>query len=1357
MHSRHLYFNLLVLIGLGTFAGADRPAMSLTQGLSDTGPPELEALTEAEPLNGIGTRVPLVEELDQSATGKPFEVIEGVPVDIRPEPANSWQVTNHFDDFDFKEKYLTCIDSDSHGNLWVAVSNGLYFYDGYEWEKFGTESGLPTDFVRSVLVSRDGTVWVGTAAGAGRFQQGRFEPLECDLAGPSVRRIVEDREGAIWFCCDQWPQASFQGGLTRYFEGQTKTWTQADGLPSNYVSDFFEDSQGRRFVLTNVGLAEFNDDGFQLPLVEAGVWQGDTYVWSMVESKQHGLLVATTSNLYQFKNDTWRRIPSSRKNHGAPKMVVTKDDAVLSMNNGHRGLLLQFDGQQWQPIGRAINGIRGGTQMLHEDAGGAIWIIGFQRILRWDRRNPRWDMFRSLGPPVAKDHFDGIWFSSFNKGLVRFHQDKWYQYNLTQPAVFEDIYGQVWVQSQRSIYQLASDRQLKLVTLAPGTSGARFLGVDREQALWLYRRQSLSKFKLLCLKDEQWHESTLDCNPHEKLTRVCLDPDSGLWVVVAAADSTPSKLIHVQFNQQREIKFPVEGARLTSLPSVLVRSKNHVLLGDFYGLFETRDGGKNWHRLETPAGFVSRLFEVTGNLWVVFRGHAGGEANTVVMVDGQFQSIPGLSGDVVRTSRLSPHIYFEDFGQIDRLDPDQPRIPRPPIVTPYDSKTESIYTLDHRTYWIGTAGTAYKYSEPVSPIRAVVGSYNKSIQEKEQVLLPVSIRQRFLPKSANGSFFVSSQVDDQAWTDYRVLGTGVLIRDLPKGRHDVNLRILETSGRVTELPGPISIEVLPIPIQLRPWFRPVLMGILGIILLTSMVAIVNWRRARTLAIDLKREVVRKTGSLNESEGKYRLLFQESQDAILLTDSDAKIFRSNEAAAELFGLEGPDHNLKDYILRPEITKQIVEVLAAGDGIENCRLEMRGRNGRGITALMSIKRMQSLGEKEASFQIIVRDTSDLMRLENRIAESEKLQALGRLAGGIAHDFNNFLAIILFGADLIEVHAQKDPLIEQGLQSIIGGVERGKALVAQIQSYNRAASQNPGSMDPGQLLRKFPVVAGKILPDNIDLVIEDSSAGSQISVEENQLEQVLINLSVNASHAMPNGGAIRIKTTQISGEDVPKMLELDQSRSYVLLEIEDDGCGMDAELRAKIFDPFFTTKAAGQGTGLGLAIVYGIVKQCGGAIDVKSTPDVGTLFQIYLPESSEGPLEPQFEAGHRTRSHSGRILVVDDEPQLRRLIEMSLKNYGYSVSSADSGEEALKFLNAGDDYDLVISDILMTGMTGLELVDRLKQEKPNLPTLLVSGYPQSDKDDSLQDVCTPILMKPFRPIELVDKVEEVLGANV
>lgn len=251
-----------------------------------------------------------------------------------PAPQNqAWRITSFLDDAGLQGRGIMALDFEPDGTVWIAASDGLYRYNGYLWKRFTAEEhGLPSDNVRSVLVTANGTLWVGTDRGAGIFENERFRALAAPdrLAGPSVRRIVETRDQALWFCCDRWPDFAVSGGLTRLKDGEWTTWTEADGLPSDYVQDFYEDSAGRRFVLTDRGLAQLEGDRVSRPLEEAGLGGHDDVFWSAAESPRAGLVVAAGDSRFVLKAGVWRRIAGRIPGASYPALTSTRDGSILT-------------------------------------------------------------------------------------------------------------------------------------------------------------------------------------------------------------------------------------------------------------------------------------------------------------------------------------------------------------------------------------------------------------------------------------------------------------------------------------------------------------------------------------------------------------------------------------------------------------------------------------------------------------------------------------------------------------------------------------------------------------------------------------------------------------------------------------------------------------------------------------------------------------------------------------------------------------------------------------------------------------------------------------------------------------------
>ncbi len=382
-----------------------------------------------------------------------------------------------------------------------------------------------------------------------------------------------------------------------------------------------------------------------------------------------------------------------------------------------------------------------------------------------------------------------------------------------------------------------------------------------------------------------------------------------------------------------------------------------------------------------------------------------------------------------------------------------------------------------------------------------------------------------------------------------------------------------------------------------------------------------------------------------------------------------------------------------------------------------------------------------------------------LEHELQRAQKLEAIGRLAGGIAHDFNNLLTAILGYAELIALQLPKHHPMLDDLREIKKAGERATSLTRQLLAFSRRQVLQTRVLDLNAVIQEISKMLDRLIGENIELVsVLDRHLG-RVKADPSQIEQVLMNLAVNARDAMPDGGKLTIETCNADlGElDVQGKVEL-QPGAYVRLTVSDTGCGIDEATQKKIFEPFFTTKGTGQGTGLGLATVYGIVKQSGGDIVVESDVGRGTIFAIYLPQvAAAAEQEPVHDAPAAARGRE-TILVVEDEDALRDLVRVVLNRHGYAVFEARNGEEAVALASRSSSrIDLLVSDVVMPKMGGFELAQRLSPLRPEMKVLFVSGY----TDDDVASLCSfkegmPFLQKPFTPDALALKVREVLDGS-
>ncbi|MCK6446909.1 MAG: response regulator [Planctomycetes bacterium] len=395
------------------------------------------------------------------------------------------------------------------------------------------------------------------------------------------------------------------------------------------------------------------------------------------------------------------------------------------------------------------------------------------------------------------------------------------------------------------------------------------------------------------------------------------------------------------------------------------------------------------------------------------------------------------------------------------------------------------------------------------------------------------------------------------------------------------------------------------------------------------------------------------------------------------------------------------------------------------------------------------------------------------EGRLRQVDKLEAIGRLAGGIAHDFNNLLTVIDGYAELARGSLSGDAPAHACVEEIRAACSRAKSLTAQLLAFSRQQVAAPTVVDLNALIANLVVMLRRLIGEDVELVVESGHPLERVWADPTQLEQVLVNLIVNARDALPNGGRIVVATRNVDVEPERRFgFDTLAPGRYVELSVRDDGVGMDETTLARLFEPFFTTKPRGKGTGLGLATVHGIVTATGGAITVASRIGRGSTFRIGLPKcDGEHPGRGALgavaggsgvggaqSAGRSSGRGSGLVLFAEDEPSLRRLVLNALLSVGYDVLEAADGREALeRFGREKDRIDLLLTDVVMPHLNGRELAERVRAERPDLPVLLVSGYTDDLIDRrAIAEAGFDFLPKPFTIAELLARVQSVIGAR-
>lgn len=469
-------------------------------------------------------------------------------------------------------------------------------------------------------------------------------------------------------------------------------------------------------------------------------------------------------------------------------------------------------------------------------------------------------------------------------------------------------------------------------------------------------------------------------------------------------------------------------------------------------------------------------------------------------------------------------------------------------------------------------------------------------------------------------------------------------------------------------------------------------------------------------------------ALRASEARYRKLFRNSPIGMIRLSLEGVIHNANLSLARTLGFETPEE-LEGSRFGADLGGDWAAVLRtwkdgiAGDRLEPTEIPLRRRDGtEALVRVGGIISRAPEGEPEA-VEMILEDLSERRALEDQLRQAQKMDALGKLTAGIAHDFNNELSIMRMSADLLG-DSVKDVLPEafEEVEAILDATRRASEITRHLLGFSRQAELRLLPMDVGWLMKKFSGILRVVMPERIQVSVDFQEAGGVIRADPVAVEQILLNLVTNARDAMPHEGALSLAVSNVEVEVGGRFWQPNvEQGSYVRISVTDSGTGMDPTTVARAFEPFFSTKAPGDGTGLGLAMVYGLMKQHGGFVDIRSRPGEGTTVSLLFPRSEER--SHQMETLKQCREGPGgerTILVVEDEPAVRTLAKRMLERSGFRVLSAADGMEGLKAVqdNAGEIH-LILSDLEMPRMGGLDLFQRLREEGKMIPFILASGY--------------------------------------
>ncbi len=508
------------------------------------------------------------------------------------------------------------------------------------------------------------------------------------------------------------------------------------------------------------------------------------------------------------------------------------------------------------------------------------------------------------------------------------------------------------------------------------------------------------------------------------------------------------------------------------------------------------------------------------------------------------------------------------------------------------------------------------------------------------------------------------------------------------------------------------------------------------------------------------------------EQKMRSLFREIADVVFISTPEGKLLEINPAGAKLFGFSSVKellniHNVSNFYANAKDRIKFKKALEQNGSIKDYELTLRRKNGEKIIVLETVTAVRDADGQITSYEGIMRDITDKRQLEQQLFQAQKMESIGLLAGGIAHDFNNILTALTGYAQLILMDSDEDQPHYKNVQNIVRSGKRAEDLIRKLLAFSRKQMIELKTLDINQIITDLHSMLSRLLPEDIEFTLDLKNEKSFIKADVVQIQQILVNLIVNAGHAInavsdkSRSKNITIHTSHTRLDDAFTAVHPGSTKGkYILLSVSDTGIGMDEKTKSKIFEPFFTTKKDSGGSGLGLSTIYGIVKQNKGYITVDSKPDEGARFNVYWPATTEDKRKttvPESDLADKERTET--ILFVEDDEDVRELACTGLKTLGYKVVEARHGAHALKIIkrkNLAHKIDLVITDMVMPEMGGEELALKLREINPKIKILLCSGYTDSRifmlESEGLEGYS--FLAKPYTINKLEKKIQAVLN---
>ena len=1261
---------------------------------------------------------------------------------------------------------------DTKGGFWIATENGLNVYnpDRASFRRYYYQKKEGCNIFKSLLVDSSGLVWVGSANGLLEFnpitEKFSKHTLWSRKQHIDIYRIIETNNGFLWLATSR--------GLYRYnkISAQFRRISPTEGrFRRLVVYSVCQDARGWLWLASKRGLARFNPKGKKIEFIRMNSPKLNSAAdinARVVFTDRSGLVWIGYGGeglaFYDPQKNTF-----SHFNAQMPQGSGTNSNFIRSIYEDSEGIL--WFGSEDDGVNKLIKNSRGFdhykitnfpknknnanmVMSFAEDKQGLVWLGTFDGLYRF---NPQKRQFRRFPFPNKKtkaftkvfkvliDSSQRIWAATKRKGLYylnpgaaslirysgKINKDKYFKTAALYDLV-EDQPHRFWLATSKGLFHLdvKSGNFTHYLrdpadSVSLGANLVRVLYLDRKGLLWLgtigggLERLDEDKTHFIKYLNKPEDPASISNN---QIMAINQDADGMLWIGTNGSglnrfDPATGKFAHLSAHNPLSTEV---------IYGILFDNRQRLWASTVRGLYLYSSKSK----MSIHYGVVDGLQSFEFNLGAAYKMRSG------AMLFGGINGFNFFYPERIRRNKRPPKIQITDFKIFDK-------------------------------------SIGLNINEKFSPLEARLKEKNRIVLEADQNTFSFDFAALAFKAPRQNFYIYRLKGLEKHWHLLHTRKTATYINVSP-GQYVFEVKGSNCDNIWNLKPARFAVFVKS-PFYATFWFRSLLIGLLFLILYCLYKLRVHYIKKRNtelqkinrrLNLEIK-ERKKIQQALNESERKLTTLIKNLPGIAYRSSSDSKRKMSfvSEGALALSGYRPEIFTSKSglpYIdlIHPDdkegVLQEIQEKLYKKTPFQLIYRLITSTNqirwvweqGRGI--------YNNQGTCEAIEGFII-DISERKQLEEQLVQAQKMEAVGQLAGGIAHDFNNLLTVIRGYSELSLALLEKESPVYQKVEQINRAVERASALTQQLLAFSRKQVLKPVVLHLNKQIQETEKMLRRLIGENIRLITRLEATPDTIKADPGKVEQIILNLAINARDAMPEGGQLTISTTNVILDDDfsgfnPEL----KAGKYLMLSVSDSGTGMDEETKNHVFDPFFTTKKNGKGTGLGLATVYGIAMQSKGHITVTSQPGAGTTFMIYFPKVADEIIASKGVEKNTTNiKGSETILVVEDKNDVREVITESLQQLGYTVFSAENGLEALKlFSKEAGNIDLLLTDVIMPELNGKELSVKLKAQKESLPVIFMSGYTDNtlgEEDELSPD--THFIQKPFTTLALAHKIRQAL----